>query len=71
MLINIKTRMACRALPLPNFNVDVKTSKHSPDTFLIEYKTFFKLMSYYLPLDELKNNKHFVNWLRKEENLAY
>ena len=56
MLINIRTRIACRTLGLDAAQVDAMTSKFLPDQYLLEYKTFFRLLSYYLPMDDLKNN---------------
>ena len=36
----------------------------------MEYEHFFPLLSYYLPLDELKLNTDFVKWMRNTPNLA-
>lgn len=43
--------------------------KHLPDQFLLEYDTFFKILSYYLPDEQLRGNAHFVDWLRNTPNL--
>ena len=36
----------------------------------MEYEHFFPLLSYFLPLDELRQNPDFVSWLRSTPNLA-
>jgi hypothetical protein len=36
----------------------------------MEYDHFFRLLSYYLPIDELRFNHNFVMWLRNTQNLA-
>ena len=37
--------------------------------YLLEYDTFFRLISYYLP-SPLNTNEHFVQWLRNTEGLS-
>lgn len=36
----------------------------------MEYEHFFPLLSFFLPLDELRQNPDFVSWLRSTPNLA-
>lgn len=36
----------------------------------MEYDHFFRLLSYYLPSQELRDNADFVNWLRNTPKLA-
>ena len=36
----------------------------------MEYDHFFRLLSYYLPVEQLRQNIFFVNWLRTTPNLA-
>lgn len=44
-------------------------TKHLPDQVLLEYDTFFQLLSYYLPGGELRNSEEFTQWLRTTPNL--
>lgn len=48
-----------------------KESEGKPDLILMEYKHFFRLISYYLPMPVLYENKNFVNWLRNTPGLPY
>lgn len=48
----------------------MKVTKHLPDQYLMEYDSFFRLLSYYLPLKELRDNMKFIEWLRSKEDLA-
>ena len=36
----------------------------------MEYDHFFRLLSYYLPTEELSGNENFVHWIRDTPNLA-
>jgi hypothetical protein len=68
-LVQVPTRIACRGQSIDAFELDQKVTKHLPDQFILEYDTFFKLLSYYLPDGPLRNNLHFVNWLRDTPGL--
>lgn len=48
----------------------MKIDNHRPDQGIMEYDHFFRLLSYYLPHDDLRLNKEFVNWLRDTPNLT-
>jgi len=50
------------------YDLEQKVSKHLPDQYLLEYDTFFRLMSYYLP-STLRDNTDFANWLRNTKDL--
>jgi hypothetical protein len=47
----------------------MKDISRKPEQGFIEYDTFFKLISFYLPVPALRDNKNFVNWLRNTEGL--
>ena len=62
-------RLPCRAKNVPHAQMDLKVTKHLPDQYLMEYDTFFRLLSYYLPIKELRDNQAFVSWLRETPGL--
>lgn len=67
---NLPTRIACLGNPIDNEDLDAKVTKHLPDQFILEYDSFFKLLSYYLPNERLRKNQFFIDWLRNTEDLA-
>jgi len=66
----IRTRLPCRTLAIEANELHMKVPSHRPDQFLMEYDTFLPLLSYYLPLAALRENHHFVNWLRHTPGLS-
>jgi hypothetical protein len=69
-MTNVWTQMPCNARSIHNEQLNEKVTKHRPDQYIMEYDHFFRLLSYYLPSQELRNNPDFVNWLRHTPKLA-
>jgi hypothetical protein len=67
----VETKIACKNDWVPNHIMRMKESASKPDVLLMEYKYFFRILSYYLPLPALQGNEHFVNWLRNTPGLPY
>ena len=68
-LVQVATRLACTGESIDEFDLNQKVTRHLPDQYILEYSTFFKLLSYYLPNGQLRNNQHFVEWLRSTPDL--
>jgi hypothetical protein len=66
----IQTIIPCKIQNKEHSQIDFKVSKHFPDQFLLEYDHFFRLLSYYLPREDLRFNNNFVMWLRNTPFLA-
>jgi len=69
-LLGLKTRFPCLNRGILPDDLAMKVTKHRPDTFIMEYDHFLKHLSYYLPDSSLRDNKHFVQWLRNTEGLS-
>lgn len=65
----MSTRIPCRTQSIDKELFDSKTGG-SVDTFILELSTFFKLLSYYLPDEKMKQNADFVNWMRNTPSLS-
>lgn len=48
-LIQVRTRLACHGKIIKDSDLDQKVTQHVRDQFIVEYDTFFRLLSYYLP----------------------
>lgn len=45
----LPTKIACIGQSIEGSDSDQKVTRHLPDQYLLEYNTFFRLLSYYLP----------------------
>lgn len=54
------TRIPCIGDSIEEYDLNQKVTRHLPDQFIMEYDSFFHILSYYLPAGQLRNNENFA-----------